>query len=114
MMVPLRQAKRGSACCVMLFEKRLKPVRRIKKVLAALAIVCVCSQYPSSDTVVTQAASGELRFTDSSTTVGAEVEVTAKFSAPIMMDTLEATLAYDSGMLRLVSGDSATGATVRW
>lgn len=64
--------------------------------------------------MVTQVASGELRFTDPSTTVGAEAEVTAKFSAPIMMDILEATLVYDSGMLRLVGGDSATGATVRW
>lgn len=37
------------------------------------------------------------------------MEVTAKFSAPVMMDTLEATLTYDSSMLRFVSGDSAMG-----
>lgn len=81
-------------------------MRRMKKVLAALAIVCM---FVPSISLVTQAASGELRFTDPSTTVGAEVEVTAKFSAPVMMDTLEATLTYDSSMLRFVSGDSATG-----
>lgn len=81
-------------------------MRRIKKVLAALAIVCM---FVPCISMVTRAASGELRFTDPSTTVGAEVEVTARFSAPVLMDTLEATLTYDSSMLRFVSGDSATG-----
>ena len=61
---------------------------------------------------MTHAASAELRFTDPSTTVGAEVEVTAKFTAPVLMDSLEATLTYDSSKLRFVSGDSATGGDV--
>ena len=81
-------------------------MRRMKKVLALLAIVCM---FVPCISMVTQAASGELRFSDPSTTVGAQVQVTAKFSAPVMMDTLEATLTYDSSKLRFVSGDSATG-----
>ena len=81
-------------------------MRRIKKALAALAIVCL---FVPCISLVTHAASAELRFTDPSTTVGAEVEVTAKFTAPVLMDSLEATLTYDSSKLRFVSGDSATG-----
>lgn len=81
-------------------------MRKIRKILAALAIVCM---FVPCISVVTHAASGELRFSDPSTTVGAEVEVTARFTAPVLMDTLEATLTYDSSMLRFVSGDSATG-----
>ncbi len=81
-------------------------MRKIRKILAALAIVCMSVPCIS---MVTHAASGELRFSDPSTTVGAEVEVTARFTAPVLMDTLEATLTYDSSMLRFVSGDSATG-----
>ncbi len=81
-------------------------MRKIRKILAALAIVCM---FVPCISMVTHAASGELRFSDPSTTVGAEVEVTARFTAPVLMDTLEATLTYDSSMLRFVSGDSATG-----
>lgn len=89
-----------------IWNKEVKHMRRIRKVLAALAIVCM---FVPCISMVTHAASGELRFTDPSTTVGAEVEITARFSAPVLMDTLEATLTYDSSMLRFVSGDSATG-----
>src|SRR5699024_11462807 len=81
-------------------------MRTLRRILAALAVVCM---FVPCISMVSHAASAELRFTDPSTTVGAEVEVTAKFTAPVLMDSLEATLTYDSSKLRFVSGDSATG-----
>ena len=81
-------------------------MRTLRRILAALAVVCM---FVPCISMVSHAASGELRFTDPSTTVGAEVEVTAKFTAPVLIDTVEATLTYDSSMLKFISGDSATG-----
>ena len=81
-------------------------MRNFKKLLAVLAMVCMLT---TGFSMITYAAEGELRFTDPSTTVGAEVEVTAVFTAPVLMDQLEATLTYDPAMLKFVSGDSATG-----
>lgn len=81
-------------------------MRSFKKLLAVLAMVCMLT---TGFSMITYAAEGELRFTDPSTTVGAEVEVTAVFTAPVLMDQLEATLTYDPAMLKFVSGDSATG-----
>lgn len=51
-----------------------------------------------------------LHFTDPSTTVGAEVEITADYSSSsTTLESLEATLTYDTEMLRFISGDSTTG-----
>lgn len=81
-------------------------MRRIRKVLALWIMACMLIPCIS---MVAQAASAELRFSDPSTTVGAEVQVTAKLSSSSDLKSLEATLTYDTGMLRFVSGDSATG-----
>lgn len=81
-------------------------MRRIQKAFFSLFIVCMlCAVMP----VAVSAASGELRFTDPSTTVGAEVEVTGKLSSASNVKTLDATLTYDPEMLRFISGDYASG-----
>ena len=81
-------------------------MKRMKKVLAALVMACMLCPALS---MVAYAAPAELRFTDPSTTVGAEVEVTAKLSAQANVQSFEATLTYDSSMLKFQSGDQATG-----
>lgn len=81
-------------------------MRRIKKALASFLLICVLTPCIS---MIANAASAELRFTDPSTTVGAEVEVTAKLSSSSNLQSLDATLTYDSSMLRFISGDSASG-----
>ena len=81
-------------------------MRRIRKALASLLLVCMLC--PCISTVV-NAASAELRFTDPSTTVGAEVEVTAKLTSSVNIQSLDATLTYDSSMLKFISGDNASG-----
>lgn len=81
-------------------------MKRMKKVLAALVMACMLCPALS---MVVYAAPAELRFTDPSTTVGAEVEVTAKLSAQANVQSFEATLTYDSSMLKFQSGDQATG-----
>lgn len=87
-------------------------MRRIKEIITVLAAVCVmCSCYPA----IAYAASAELRFSDPSTTVGAEVEVTATFTASASVQSMDATLTYDSAMLRFVSGNHAqeSGGTIQ-
>ena len=81
-------------------------MRRIKKALAAFAVVCMLSPCIS---MIVHAASAELRFTDPSTTVGAEVEVTAKLTSSSNLQSLDATLTYDTSMLKFISGDSVSG-----
>lgn len=81
-------------------------MRRIKKALASLVLVCMLSSCLS---MIVNAASAELRFTDPSTTVGAEVEITAKLSSASNLQSLDATLTYDTSMLRFISGDDTTG-----
>ena len=81
-------------------------MKRMKKVLAALVMACMLCPALS---MVAYAAPAELRFTDPSTTVGAEIEVTAKLSAQANVQSFEATLTYDSSMLKFQSGDQATG-----
>ena len=81
-------------------------MKRMKKVLAALVMACMLCPALS---MVAYAAPAELRFTDPSTSVGAEVEVTAKLSAQANVQSFEATLTYDSSMLKFQSGDQATG-----
>lgn len=81
-------------------------MRRIKNVFFSLLIACMLC---AGISVTANAASGELRFTDPSTTVGAEVEVTGKLSSASIVKTLDATLTYDTEMLRFISGDYASG-----
>jgi len=57
--------------------------------------------------IVSCAASGELRFSDPSTTVGATVDVTARLSADEALGSVNATLSYDSQYLRFVGGNGA-------
>lgn len=81
-------------------------MRRIQKAFFSLFMVCMlCAAMP----VAVSAASAELRFTDPSTTVGAEVEVTGRLSSASNVKTLDATLTYDTDMLRFISGDYASG-----
>ena len=87
-------------------ENEVDYMRRIRKALASLLLVCMLC--PCISTVV-NAASAELRFTDPSTTVGAEVEVTAKLTSSVNIQSLDATLTYDSSMLKFISGDNASG-----
>lgn len=54
------------------------------------------------------ASSGQLRFSDPSTTVGAEVEVTATFTGKVAVQSAQATLTYDTSMLRFVGGGQVT------
>ena len=58
--------------------------------------------------VTALAASGELRFSDPETTVGATVEVTARLSADSNIDTARATLTYDTSFLKFISGEGVT------
>lgn len=80
-------------------------MKAMKKI--ATFIVCLCMMV-SMIPAVAHAASGELRFSDPTTTVGAYVEVTAKLSADYMVDSADATLTYDTEYLRFVSGEGAT------
>lgn len=81
-------------------------MKKIKKLFVILLMVCMlCPSY----SMISYAAAAELRFTDPSTTVGAEVEVTAKMSSSATLNTVEATLSYDPEMLKFISGDNATG-----
>lgn len=81
-------------------------MRRIQKAFFSLFIVCMLCGAMS---VAVSAATAELRFTDPSTTVGAEVEITGKLSSASNVKTLDATLTYDTDMLRFISGDYASG-----
>lgn len=82
-------------------------MRRLRKVIFLILLVFVLCPCIS---MVADAAEAELHFTDPSTTVGAEVEVTANFSSSSSgLQSLNAVLTYDASMLRFVSGDSASG-----
>ena len=80
-------------------------MKRLKKICALL--VCLSMAVMLIPSVV-HAAGAELRFSDPSTTVGAEVEVTARLTADTNLDTVNATLTYDTASLRFVSGDGVT------
>lgn len=85
-----------------ILEKGRSYMRRIRKMTTVLLAVCmVCMFYP----VDVYAASAELRFSDPSTTVGAEVEVTATFTASASIQSMSATLTYDTNMLRFIEGN---------
>lgn len=81
-------------------------MRRWKKILSMLVIVCMLCPCVS---MIVHAASAEVRFSDPSTTVGAEVEVAIRVTSSADIVSLNLTLAYDTDKLRFISGDSATG-----
>ena len=81
-------------------------MRRIKKIFVTFLAICMICPCLS---VITEAATAELRFADPSTTVGAEVDVKTKLTSASSMQSMEATLTYDKSELRFISGDNATG-----
>lgn len=81
-------------------------MKRLKKALISLIAVCMLV---SGFSFSAYASSGQLRFSDPSTTVGAEVEVTATFTGTTAVRTAEATLTYDTSMLRFEEGKQVTG-----
>lgn len=81
-------------------------MRRIKKIFVTFLAICMICPCLS---VITEAATVELRFADPSTTVGAEVDVKTKLTSASSMQSMEATLTYDKSELRFISGDNATG-----
>ena len=80
-------------------------MRKIKKLVVTFLAICLMCPGLS---VITQAATAELRFADPSTTVGAEVEVKTKLSSVSSLQSMEATLTYDKSELKFISGDNAT------
>lgn len=81
-------------------------MRKLKKAMVAFLMMCML--WPATGNVA-NAASAELRFSDPTTTVGAEVEVTVKMTSSAKINTVEAKFTYDESMLRFISGDDATG-----
>ena len=71
-------------------------------------LVMVCMLCPGLS-MVANAASAEIHFSDPSTTVGAEVEVKAQMTSASTVNNVEITLTYDSSMLRFISGENASG-----
>ena len=80
-------------------------MRKIKKLVVTFLAICLMCPGLS---VITEAATAELRFADPSTTVGAEVEVKTKLSSVSSLQSMEATLTYDKSELKFNSGDNAT------
>ena len=80
-------------------------MKKLKK-LAAL-MLCTAMTFMMCG-IVSSAASGQLRFSDPSTTVGATVEITAKLSADESLSKASATLTYDTTALKFISGENAT------
>ena len=72
-------------------------MKKLKK-LAAL-MLCTAMTFMMCG-IVSSAASGQLRFSDPSTTVGATVEITAKLSADESLSKASATLTYDTTALK--------------
>ena len=77
-------------------------MKKLKK-LAAL-MLCTAMTFMMCG-IVSSAASGQLRFSDPSTTVGATVEITAKLSADESLSEASATLTYDTTALKFIRGD---------
>lgn len=90
-------------------------MRKIRKLVVTFLTICLMCSCLS---VITEAATAELRFADPSTTVGAEVDVKTKLSSTSSMKSMEATLTYDKSELKFISGDSATASdgriTISW
>lgn len=90
-------------------------MRKIRKLVVTFLTICLSCSCLS---VITEAATAELRFADPSTTVGAEVDVKTKLSSTSSMKSMEATLTYDKSELKFISGDNATASdgkiTISW
>lgn len=81
-------------------------MKKLKRVISTVLMTCLlCSCF----SVAAFAASAELRFSDPSTTVGAEFEVTSKLKADTGVKTVEAELKYDEKSLKFIGGSNATG-----
>ena len=80
-------------------------MKKLRKALMALMAVCILV---SGFSFSAYASTGQLRFSDPPTTVGAEVEVTATFTGTVAVQSVEATLTYDTSMLRFVEGGQVT------
>lgn len=79
----------------------MKKIKRILSCFIITALLC------SGISMTALAASAQLRFSDPSTTVGAEVEVTATFTSDESVQSMDATLTFDTTMLRFIEGGSA-------
>lgn len=86
----------------------MKMLKRTISMMLTVAMLCACFSIPVF------AASAELRFSDPDTTVGAEVKVTATFTSDSGVQSMEATLSFDTEMLRFVEGGNAqvSGGTI--
>ena len=81
-------------------------MKKVKKIIVSFLLMCMLCV---GMTCVASATAAEFRFSDPQTSVGAEVEVTAKVSSAKALNTIQATLSYDKTKLRFISGDDATG-----
>lgn len=81
-------------------------MKKVKKIIVSFLLMCMLCV---GMTCVASATAAEFRFSDPQTSVGAEVEVTAKVSSARALNTIQATLSYDKTKLRFISGDDATG-----
>ena len=79
-------------------------MKRLKKIFAFM--ICTSMMFMICG-IESFAANGELRFSDPSTTVGANVDITAKLSADEGVGSVTATLSYDSQYLKFVGGNGA-------
>lgn len=80
-------------------------MKKMKKLLTLLLVSCVLCMNLS---ITSHAASAELRFNDPETSVGAEVEITATFTATYPVQSMDATLSYDTDKLKFISGSQVT------
>ena len=81
-------------------------MKKVKKIIVSFLLMCMLCV---GMTCVASATAAEFRFSDPQTSVGAEVDVTAKVSSAKALNTIQATLSYDKTKLRFISGDDATG-----
>lgn len=76
-------------------------MKKVKKIIVSFLLMCMLCV---GMTCVASATAAEFRFSDPQTSVGAEVEVTAKVSSAKALNTIQATLSYDKTKLRFISG----------
>ena len=67
-------------------------MKKVKKIIVSFLLMCMLCV---GMTCVASATAAEFRFSDPQTSVGAEVEVTAKVSSAKALNTIQATLSYD-------------------
>ena len=76
-------------------------MKKVKKIIVSFLLMCMLCV---GMTCVASATAAEFRFSDPQTSVGAEVDVTAKVSSAKALNTIQATLSYDKTKLRFISG----------